>query len=51
VDISHPAARSDATRSDPCARQRSPQFRRLLPFEDGDETETCNIVVMEVRGS
>jgi hypothetical protein len=26
-----------------------PHFRRLLPFEDPEDTETCNIIVMEVR--
>jgi hypothetical protein len=34
--------------ADPCAQQRPPQFRPLLPFEDAEGTKTCNIVVMEV---
>jgi hypothetical protein len=28
----------------------APSFRRLLPFEDPDDVDTCSVIVMEVRG-
>jgi hypothetical protein len=47
----HHSAQRDARRaaSEPGPRLKPPQYRRLLPFEDPEETETCNIAVMEVR--
>jgi hypothetical protein len=36
--------------SAPLARVRVPHFRRLLPFEDPDDVETCSVIVMEVGG-
>ena len=35
--------------SEPMARLRAPRFRRLMPFEDPEETPTFNIIVMEVQ--
>jgi len=49
VDLQHRAARQGAD-SAPQQRLRPPRFRRLLPFEDLEDTEMCNIIVMEVHG-
>ena len=43
-------------KSAPLARMRKPQlvapsFRRLLPFEDPDDLDTCSVIVMEVGGA
>ncbi|GBF94658.1 hypothetical protein Rsub_07394 [Raphidocelis subcapitata] len=43
----HPTPNGSVHGSEPGPRLRAPRYRRLLPFEDPEETATCNIIVME----